>query len=198
MYHEFIKQYENERLPKAGEFYRHFKNNYYQIAAIAIHSETDEPLVVYQALYGDCGIYARPLEMFLSEVDHEKYPDVTQKFRFEKIDRTELFQDRKVAQTEAALHQEDAQNESVQPKFETVQPESEGLNPWLAKFLDADTYEEKGKVLREMKNDVTDRLINDMAVIMDVVIPEGALSERYRQLCICTDTHAKYETTRFR
>ena len=68
---------------KLKRVYRHFKGDYYLAEDIAHDSETGEPFVVYRKLYGDGGLWIRPLEMFLSEVDHEKYPDCEQKYRFE-------------------------------------------------------------------------------------------------------------------
>lgn len=70
-------------LPLPGQVWRHFKGKLYQIITLAHHSETDETLVVYKAMYGEKKVCARPVEMFMSLTDREKYPDAKQRYRFE-------------------------------------------------------------------------------------------------------------------
>lgn len=72
---------------RKNALYRHFKGDMYLVEDMAIHSETREKYVIYRALYGDLGLYIRPYDMFVSEVDREKYPDVEQKYRFELIEQ---------------------------------------------------------------------------------------------------------------
>ena len=78
---DIVQHFKRELLSeeeRAGDMYL------YEIIGVALHSETREQMMVYRPLYGDGGMYVRPLEMFLSETDHEKYPQVKQKYRFEK------------------------------------------------------------------------------------------------------------------
>ncbi len=68
---------------KINGIYKHFKGDYYIVLDVAIHSETKDKYVVYRGLYGENELYIRPIDMFLSEVDHKKYPNISQKYRFE-------------------------------------------------------------------------------------------------------------------
>ena len=65
-----------------GRIYRHFKGDYYLVEAVARDSETNADMVIYRKLYGDGGLWVRPLSMFLSKVDRDKYPAVSQEYRF--------------------------------------------------------------------------------------------------------------------
>ena len=75
-----------ERELKIHGVYKHFKGDYYLVEDVADHSETKEKYVIYRRLYGDNSLWIRPYDMFLEEVDHEKYPNVEQKYRFELQD----------------------------------------------------------------------------------------------------------------
>lgn len=196
-----------ERIPKSGEFYRHFKNKLYQIVTVATHSETGEKLVVYQALYGDYGIYARPLDMFVSEVDHVKYPQAAQKYRFERVEHQAKEQGMEETGTvgEISTVASGADVKAVETRevkvsansVETAETE-EGVNPKLLAFLDADDVEEKYQILVSMRDEIDDPLINNMAVAVDVVIPDGDVQKRYEQLKLCLKTKQRYETDRLR
>ncbi len=74
-----------ERVILVGKTYRHFKGQLYKVLCIATDSETNEEVVVYEALYGKHLIWTRPYDMFNSKVDKEKYPDETQEYRFELV-----------------------------------------------------------------------------------------------------------------
>ncbi len=67
---------------KIGGIYKHFKGDYYVVEGLATYSETNEQCVIYRSLYDDGKMWVRPITLFLSEVDHQKYPDVLEKYRF--------------------------------------------------------------------------------------------------------------------
>ena len=170
-----------------GQFYRHFKDRLYQIVAVAEHSETGEQMVVYQALYGNYGVYVRPYEMFISEVDHEKYPEVTQKYRFELV--------------EMPSHPQNAQDTAQGAKDEekdTWQDAFGEVNPILIEFLDADTLEEKMHIMVYNRNRMDANLLNSIAISLDLVVEKENVHEMYDEILNCLSMRKKFECNRFR
>jgi len=152
--------------PKPGEFYRHFKDKMYQIIAVAVHSETKEKLVIYQALYGEYGVYARPLDMFMSEVDKAKYPDAVQKYRFEKIENIgELSKNSSSSsyENEKSLYT-DEKNISDKVLKDNIQSDKAtnlGKN-YFIEFLEADSFGDKKEIILANREFISDRELDTM------------------------------------
>jgi hypothetical protein len=206
--------------PVPYELFRHFKGNMYQIVSIAIHSETREEMVVYQALYGDYKVYVRPLDMFMSEVDHVKYPDVKQKYRFERIERTSdgiVLADEGVNPTQEETSENDVKSkasdrEEIRKQFrsepykhsevmdKSIDTEAKELNldPLVIEFMDADLAVDKNDILTKLRPIITNDMIDIMAMSLGVVVNEGDVYDRYNDLRTCLTTMEKFESTRLR
>ncbi len=214
-----------ERQLVIGGFYRHFKNKLYQVKAIAYHSETKEKMVVYQALYGDYSLYVRPYDMFMSEVDKKKYPDIYQRYRFEQVypDGSDMphvkaqeRDDCNIAITQSVKENNEdinsiydngnkAQNVMEQDNsiehdniYKNNDIQDEQVNPLLMEFLDAEDYQQKLNTLTGMRSKLDDKLIDAMAASMEIEVPEGPIDKRYASLRSCILTHAKFECVRLR
>lgn len=187
-------------IPKAHEIYKHFKGNLYQIVAIAEHTETGENMVVYQAMYGDFKIYARPMEMFLSPVDKTKYPDAKQEFRFE-LHGAEGDSRRGMsgaAQTVTESVTVVKQEVVTVDKVTEEACEEPDIDPAVLEFLDADSYEQRLNILASIRHRITDEMITTMAIACDVEVEDGDCDERYASLKNCLLTLEKYECNRLR
>lgn len=152
--------------PKPGEFYRHFKDKMYQIIAVAVHSETKEKLVIYQALYGEYGVYARPLDMFMSEVDKEKYPDASQKYRFEKIENIgELSKNSSLSncENEDSLYtdEKNISDKVLKDNIQSDKASNIGKN-YFIEFLEADSFSDKKEIILANREFISDRELDTM------------------------------------
>ena len=186
---------------RAGQFYRHFKGGLYQVAAIATHTETGEKLVVYQALYGDYGVYARPYEMFASEVDRAKYPEAGQKYRFELVEPGKGPEGVSGPEQPAGQQKPEAGQKTVQEPLEEGKSEDSdagGVNPILLKFLDADTLEQKLHILAVYRNKMDESLLNSIAISLDLVVEKKGLQEMYDEIINCLSMMKHFECNRFR
>lgn len=194
------------QIPQAGEIYQHFKGKLYRIVALATHTETGEQLVIYQALYGEFQVFARPLSMFLEKVDAKKYPDAAGKDRFMRIPMAEAAavpqpvpapSENPVELRPAAMPSESTvESRAVAASSEnSVEPKPD---PGLLAFLDADSYEEKLEVFAALEGKVDLHMLNAIAASLDLELSEGSLEEQYDTLKSCLMTLERYECNRLR
>lgn len=161
------------RIPQPGTFYRHFKNKLYQVIAVATHSETGEKMVVYQALYGDYQVYVRPLEMFISPVDREKYPDVVQQYRFEQVFPGQMTVSQQnetpsAGQNAGVWKNGERDDQAVIVGYDQEQQEETMGHEWLERFLDADRLEDRLAVLKQMEGHVTQKELDCIFLSLDL------------------------------
>ena len=169
---------ESRRKPMPGECYRHFKNKLYQVIAVAEHTETGEELVVYQALYGSFRVFARPLAMFLSPVDREKYPDADQEYRFELVDRETLEREDSGWAGEKSMR---------------------AAESFILRFFDEETYEGKWRLLEREGGRLSQKTLEIICGGME--IPDGreeSAEELLYDLKRYLETQMKFEGNRFR
>ena len=194
------------QIPQAGEIYQHFKGKLYRIVTLATHTETGEQLVIYQALYGEFQVFARPLSMFLEKVDAKKYPDAAGKDRFMRIPMAEAAAvpqpvpappENPVEPRPAAMPSESTV-ESRPAAASSESPVEPQPDPGLLAFLDADSYEEKLEVFAALEGKADLHMLNAIAASLDLELSEGSLEEQYDTLKSCLMTLERYECNRLR
>lgn len=194
------------QIPQAGEIYQHFKGKLYRIVTLATHTETGEQLVIYQALYGEFQVFARPLSMFLEKVDAKKYPDAAGKDRFMRIPMAEAAavpqpvpapSENPVEPRPATMPSENPV-ESRPAAASSESPVEPQPDPGLLAFLDADSYEEKLEVFAALEGKADLHMLNAIAASLDLELSEGSLEEQYDTLKSCLMTLERYECNRLR
>ena len=176
-----------------GEHYQCRKEGQrrYQVVAVAIHSETQEELVIYQALYGTFPVYAKPLSLFISEMEPCSLESESEP---EKAGDSVFYKNKAAEKKETAVLKE-AVSEKQTLQAKEVSPDRTQV---LLEFLDCDSYAEKLEYLRDRKKYIDDRMLNDISFALDIVIEEGELEDRIRTLENCLKTFCRYEGTRLR
>ena len=174
------------------QIYKHFKGNLYQIVCIAENSESGKQEVIYRALYGDNKIYARDLEMFTSDVDKAKYPDVAQVKRFELVEYTDATQSESTSENKEISESEETSKTEEPPSYEN---KNSAINPVLLKFLDAVGYEQQLECLTEIREDLTEEILIPIELSLGMEEQKGSIDQRYRGIKNYISLKQRYEKT---
>ncbi|MDO4788274.1 MAG: DUF1653 domain-containing protein [Johnsonella sp.] len=195
----------DQALPRQGDFYRHFKGGLYQIITIAKHSESKEILVVYQALYGDFSVYARPLSMFCERLDPKKYPEAKGRLRFERIEAGSLVKQGSPEQN-LFFKEEGGEKEGAYPAEEDLKSTeekeeelaAEEVGDYFLDFLEAKSYADKREVLLKNKSRFTKKDLSGIYTLLEIAPFGGELLAQIRGIAKYLETQSRFEGKRLR
>ena len=199
-------------IPKEKEVYRHFKGKYYQVIAVARHTEYDEQLVIYRPLFEEGEVYARPVSSFLSEVDKNIYPEARQQYRFTLASGETHGGGRNRAKESAEEElSEEQKKEAPEPRTPIEpyeEPETEidyldadsdsVLDPELEAFLDERSYDRKLDIFMLLRKRITEDMLQTIAIDLDIRLSGETMEDRCLEVLDCIKTKKKYESDRLR
>ena len=202
---------ENRQTPVAGQIYKHFKGNLYKVLAVAVHTESEEKLVVYQSVDNPDRVFARPLEMFMSDIDRFRYPLIRAKYRFTLVSEPEEEtngEETKEEETKEETLNEDTKEEDVKDEETEEQSDDDSavykdngelvIDPYVEGVLDEKEFSKKIEFFEMLRGKCTEDMLTTIAISLDIQLQEGSIEDKYSQILRTLKMHEKYETSRLR
>ena len=202
---------ENRQTPVAGQIYKHFKGNLYKVLAVAVHTESEEKLVVYQSVENPDRVFARPLEMFMSDIDRFRYPLIRAKYRFTLVSEPEEENNGEETKEEEAKEEtlnEDTKEEDVKDEETEEQSDDDSavykdngelvIDPYVEGVLDEKEFSKKIEFFEMLRGKCTEDMLTTIAISLDIQLQEGSIEDKYSQILRTLKMHEKYETSRLR
>lgn len=202
---------ENRQTPVAGQIYKHFKGNLYKVLAVAVHTESEEKLVVYQSVENPDRVFARPLEMFMSDIDRFRYPLIRAKYRFTLVSEPEEEtngEETKEEETKEGTLNEDTKEEDVKDEETEEQSDDDSavykdngelvIDPYVEGVLDEKEFSKKIEFFEMLRGKCTEDMLTTIAISLDIQLQEGSIEDKYSQILRTLKMHEKYETSRLR
>lgn len=202
---------ENRQTPVAGQIYKHFKGNLYKVLAVAVHTESEEKLVVYQSVENPDRVFARPLEMFMSDIDRFRYPLIRAKYRFTLVSEPEEEtngEETKEEEIKEETLNEDTKEEDVKDEETEEQSDDDSavykdngelvIDPYVEGVLDEKEFSKKIEFFEMLRGKCTEEMLTTIAISLDIQLQEGSIEDKYSQILRTLKMHEKYETSRLR
>lgn len=204
---------QKREIPCEGQIYKHFKGSLYRIVTIAVHTETSDKLVVYQSVEKPERVFARPLDMFMSDIDRIRYPLIKAKYRFTLVTEEAESESEKITDCEVADNTEaiEKPEDTIDNKTDIEQEEMDTddvakykvdgelvLDPIVEAILDEKEFSKKIEYFELLRGKCTEEMLTTLAISLDVQLSGSTVEEKYAEILKTLKMHDKYESARLR